>query len=101
MVERDAVEEPAHVVDRVDRHPHPADLAEREHVVRVVADLGGEVEGHREAGRPLGQEVAVAPVRLLGRGEAGILPHGPAPLPVHVRVDPPGVREGPGVADIL
>ena len=60
-------------------------------MVRVVADLGRQVEGHREAGRPLGEEIPVALVRLRGAGVAGVLAHGPVPLAVHVRVEPAGV----------
>ena len=58
-------------------HAHPAHLAEGVGVVGVVADLGGQVEGHREPGRALLEQVAVAPVRLGGGAEAGVLPHRP------------------------
>src|SRR3990172_2223926 len=42
-------------------------------VVRVVAAVGGEVEGDREALLPGGEVAAVEGVRLLGGGEAGVL----------------------------
>ena len=49
LVERDAVEQDLHVLDRVDRDAGLADVAEHARVVRVVAAVGGEVEGDREA----------------------------------------------------
>ena len=49
LVERDAVEGGAHVVDRVDRDAGAADLAEAAWVVGVEAELGRQVERHREA----------------------------------------------------
>ena len=51
-------------------------------VVGVVADLGGQVEGHGEAGGSLLEQVAVAPVGLGGGAEARVLAHGPEPAPV-------------------
>jgi hypothetical protein len=49
LVERDAVEEDLHVLDGVDRHAGLADVAGDARMVAVVAAVGGEVEGHREA----------------------------------------------------
>src|SRR6185312_2346120 len=51
--ERDAVEQRAHVADVADRDADLADLAAGELVVGVVAGLGGQVEGDREAGLAL------------------------------------------------
>ena len=61
--ERDAVEERPHVADVADRHADLADLAAGQRVVRVVAGLGGQVEGDRQAGLALGE---VAPVERVG-----------------------------------
>jgi hypothetical protein len=63
LVERDAVEQRAHVAEVGDRHADLADLAARQLVVGVVAGLGRQVEGDRQAGLALGQ---VAPVELVG-----------------------------------
>ncbi len=98
-VERDAVEERLHVLEAVDRDPHLAHLAERVRVVGVVADLRGQVEGHGEPGRALLEEVAVAPVRLGGGAEAGVLPHRPQPPAVAGGVQAAGERVGAGLAD--
>ena len=47
LVERDAVEQLAHVEDRVDGHPGHAHVARHPRMVAVVAPVGGQVEGHR------------------------------------------------------
>ena len=52
LVERDAVEEDLHVLDRVDRDAGLADVADDARVVAVVAAVGGEVEGDRQAHLP-------------------------------------------------
>ena len=70
-VERDVVEEPAHLAEVRDRHADLADLAARQRVVGVVAGLGRQVEGDREAGLPLGQ---VRPVERVGRPAAELCP---------------------------
>ena len=49
LVERDAVEQDLHVLDRVDRHAGLADVAGDARVVAVVAAVRGEVEGHADA----------------------------------------------------
>ena len=86
LVERDAVEEGAGVVDRVDRDTGHADVAAHARVVGVVAAVGRQVEGDREA-LLAGREVAaVERVGLLGGGEAGVLPDRPRLGGVHRRV---------------
>jgi hypothetical protein len=100
-VERDLVEADPHVLDRVDRDPGAADLAVAERVVGVAAELGGQVEGHREAGRAVLDQVAVTLVGVLGGGEAGVLAHGPEPVPVHPLVDAAGERRLTGLAEPL
>ena len=64
--ERDAVEQRAHVAEMGDRHADLADLAARQHVVAVVAGLGRQIEGDREAGLALGEILAIERVRLSG-----------------------------------
>jgi hypothetical protein len=59
LAERDAVEQRVHVALVADRDADLADLAAREDVVGVVAGLGGEVEGDREAGLALGEVAAI------------------------------------------
>ena len=86
LVERDAVEHAAHVVDRVDRHAGAPHLALAERVVRVAAELGGQVEGHREAGGAVLDQVVEALVGLLRAGVARVLAHRPRAAAVHVRV---------------
>ena len=62
--QRDLVEHAAHVVDRVDGHAGAADLAHAERVVRVAAELVGQVERHRQPGRAVLDQVAEALVGL-------------------------------------
>ena len=90
LVERDAVEEDLHVLDRVDGHAGLADVADDPGVVAVVAAVGGEVEGHRQPHLAGGEVGAVEGVRLLGGGEAGVLADRPRPV---------GVHRGPDAAD--
>ena len=87
-VERDAVEQDLHVLDRVDRHPGLADIADDARVVAVVAAMGREIEGDRQPHLPGRQIVAVEAVRLLGGREPGILPDRPRPVGVHRRARP-------------
>src|SRR5690606_18543801 len=52
-------------------------------VVGVVAPVGGEVEGHRQALLAGGEVALVEGVGLLGGGEAGVLAHRPGAGGVH------------------
>jgi hypothetical protein len=49
LVERNAREQRAHVVDRIDRDARHADVARDARVVGIVAAVGGEIEGDRQA----------------------------------------------------
>ena len=80
--ERDAVEEGPHVAEVRHRHADPADLAGGQLVVRVVAGLGGQVEGDRQAGLALGQVAAEQRVGRGGRGVAGVGAHHPRAVPL-------------------
>jgi hypothetical protein len=61
-------------------------------VVRVVAHLGRQIEGDREARLTGLQQVPESRVRLLGAAEPGVLAHRPQPLPIHPGID--ATREG-------
>ena len=68
---------------RIDGDPGLADIAHHPGMVRVIAAVGGQIEGHRQpllAGR---QVAAVKGVGFLGRGEPGVLADGPGPIGVH------------------
>ena len=83
LAEVDAVEQLAHVVERIDGDAEPADLAERARVVAVEAHERRQVERGAEAGLPLVEQELEALVGLPRRAEAGELPHGPQPAAVH------------------
>ena len=96
LVERDAVEQDLHVLDGVDGHAGLADVADDPRVVAVVAAVGGEVEGDREAHLPGGEVGPVEGVRLLGGGEAGVLADRPRAVRVHRGPDAPDEGVEPG-----
>ncbi len=83
LVERDAVEQDLHVVDRVDRDARLADIAGDARMVAVIAAMGGEIEGDRQPLLPGGEVAAVEGVRFLGGREAGILADRPRPPGIH------------------
>jgi len=101
LVERDAGEELLHIVNGGDGDADLADLARRHDVIAVITDLGGQVEGDREAGLALVEQEAVALVGFLGGGVAGVLAHGPEAPAVHGGLD--AAREGvlAGEAELL
>ena len=103
-VEGDPAEQRFHVLQRIDGDPDPAHLAGGQRVVGVVADLGGKVEGDGKTRLSALQQAPVAAVGLGGGGVAGVLPHGPEPLPIAGGPDAAGERRfarrtgpGPGV----
>ena len=98
LVEGDALEEHLHVGEAGYGNARASDLAGREGVVGVVAGLSREVESDAEAGLPLFEEVAVAGVGFLRRGEAGVLAHRPHAPAVHVGLDAAGVGVLAGVS---
>ena len=102
LVERNAREQRAHVVDRIDRHPGHADVARYPRVVGVIAAVGGEVEGDRETLLPGGEIAPVESVGILRRGEAGILPDGPGLVDIHGGVGAAQVWRdaGPGIEEV-
>ena len=83
LVQRDAVEQDLHVLDRVDGHAGLADVAGDARVVAVVAAVRGQVEGHADALPAGGQRLAVEGVAFLGGGKARVLADGPRPHRVH------------------
>src|SRR6187455_255605 len=69
-------------------------------MVRVVAHLGRQVEGHAQPRHAVRQQMPVPLIRLAGRPEAGVLPHRPEPAPVHRRLDTPGERKFTRTAEV-
>ena len=61
-------------------------------MVGVAPHLRRQVKGHRQAGLPLLEQIAVALVRLLSSAKAGVLAHGPEPAAVHGGLDAAGKR---------
>ena len=100
LLERNAVEQRLHVAQRADRDAYLADFALRQRVVRVVADLGRQVERYRQAGLALPQQILIALVRLFRRTEAGVLAHRPEPAAIHRRLDASRIGVAAGKAEL-
>ena len=98
LAERDAVEQLAHVEDGIDRHAGHADVAGNARMVAVVAAMGGEVEGDRQAFLAGGEVAPVKGVRCLGGREAGILADRPGLPDMHGRVGAADERRRTGQA---
>ncbi len=98
-VERDALEQGAHVVEGIDGDAGHADVAGDARMIAVIAAMGGEIEGDRKPLLPAGEIGAIEGVGLLGRREARILPHRPRLVDVHGGIGAAHVRRqaGPGV----
>ncbi len=77
-------------MERADRHADAADFAAGQQMVGVAAHLGRQVEGDREPGLPVLEQVAVAAVGFLGVAEARVLAHRPQPPAVHRRLHAAG-----------
>ncbi len=92
LAQRDAVEQPQHVVERVDRDARPAHLAARQRIVRVEAELRRQVERDREPRLPALEQQVEALVGLLGRRETRVLAHRPRARGVAVGADAACVR---------
>ena len=69
-------------------------------MVAIEADLGGEIEGHGEAGLALLEKVAEAVIGFRGGAEAGVLPHGPEAAAIHGGLDAARERELAGIAEV-
>ena len=93
LIQRDPLEKSLHICEGIDGHPHLAHLALGQGVVRIVADLGGQIKGHAQPRLAMFQEILVAFVGFFGAGKTGILAHGPEPAPIHGGLHPAGVRK--------
>jgi hypothetical protein len=81
LLQRQLVEEHIHVAEMGNRHADLAHLTARQWVVGIVTGLCGQIEGHREAGLPLGEIFAVKLVGLPCRRMPGIGAKDPRPVP--------------------
>ena len=77
------VEQDLHVEDGVDGHSGLADVARDALVVGVVAAVGSQIKGDREAFLARGEVAAIERVGLFGGGEAGVLANSPGLHHVH------------------
>ena len=101
LVQRDAVKQRFHVGQRFDRYASLADLARRQRIVAVVADLGRQIEGDAQAGLSLAQQVLEALVGFGGGAVARVLAHGPEAAAVHRRLHAAGEGVLAGEAELV
>ena len=87
-------------VERVDRDARLADVADDARMVAVIAAVGGEIEGDREALLPGGEVAAVEGVGFLGGREARILADRPGPAGIHRGIGPARERREAGQAGV-
>ena len=69
-------------------------------MIRVVAHLRREIERNAQPVDALLDEISVACVRLVRRGEARVLPHRPQTAAVHRRLDAAREREFAGKSEL-
>ena len=100
LVERKAVEQHVHVLDRIDRDADSANLTERARRVGVDAHLGRQVERDAQAGLPGGEQMSKPAVRFRRRPEAGVLAHRPEPSAVHRRLHAARERILAGIGEV-
>ena len=98
-IQRDALEQPGHVVKRIDCDAHPADLAGGQRVVGVVPHLRGQVERDAQPADAMTKQVAIARIRLFGRRKPGVLAHRPQTAAVHGRLNAASERVFTGKAE--
>src|SRR4029077_4309857 len=82
-----------HVGERVDGNAAVPHFAPARRSVGVLAHQGRHVEGDGETRLPIGEQVLVAAVGLLGGREPRELAHGPEPAAVPARMNAARVRE--------
>ena len=92
FVQRDAVEEDFHVLDRVDGHTGLAHVADHARMIRVITTVCGQIEGHTQS-HLSGREVApVKRVAITRGGESRVLADGPRTDDIHRRIRSPQKR---------
>ena len=84
-------------MDGIDRDAGHADVAGDARIVGVVAAVGRQIEGDRQALLAGGEIAPVEGVGILRRGEAGILPDGPGLGDVHGGVGAAQERRDAGI----
>ena len=101
LAEVDLIKEDLHISKGVDRNTDLADLALRDGVGRVIADLRREVKCAGKARCAALDEVTIALVGLLRRGETCVHTHRPETPAVHRRLNASGVGINTGETDVL
>ena len=98
LAERNALEQGPHVAEMADRDANLAHLPPRQRMVAVIAGLGRQVEGDRQAGLPVGEVSPIERVRLLRRRMTRIGPNDPGFVTHGASLQPFLTRDSPDEA---
>ena len=97
LIERNAVEQRAHVVDRVDGDSGHADVAGNARMIRIVAAMRREIESDRETFLARREIAAIEGVGVFGGGKAGVLADRPGLGDIHGGVGAAHERRDAGI----
>ena len=99
-IERNALEEQRHILDRIDRDAGLSDVARHPRIVGIVAAMGRQIEGDRERALALREAGAIGRIGGGGSRKAGILPQRPRAPAIHARPNPTCKRKLPREAQV-
>ena len=101
LIQRDTVKKHFHIRQRIDGHTDLAHFSHAHGIIRIVADLCGQVKGNGKTRLALGDQVFVTLVAFFRIAKARILTHGPVAAPVHGRLYAPGKGILAGIPQLL
>ena len=96
LIERYTVKEDFHILNTVNRDPGLADIALYAGMIAVIAAVGGQIKGHRNALLPRRQCLAVERIRFFCGRKPRILPDRPGAACIHRRLHTARERGLPG-----
>jgi hypothetical protein len=100
LIQSNALEQALHVSERRDGNTDAAHFARGQRMVRIHAHLRRQIEGDAQTGDALREQIAIALVGFFRCAEAGVLPHGPQPRPIHLGIDAARIGELAGLRQL-
>ncbi len=101
FIQGDAIQQQGHIIQAGNADAHFTHLTQRHGIIRIVANLGGQIKSDRKARLSLVEQEFIALVRLRRRTKPGILTHGPVTAAIHRRLDASGKRIFTGKTELL